>query len=174
MPRGIGAYQADSLRYGGDARGVVVDFGVGAERFEEADASGGTLQLGEIAEADRLRGTGFGARGRVIGCAGFFRDMPSAVTEVALLDDTAHPRRDIGIERLLHSRGPRRVRPVEVARVIGTGRHAVAAPEAALGHLTHDSGARIHVDGVLRADADAWRFVAALLAEHRDEASVHL
>ena len=101
------------------------------------------------------------------------RRMPAAVTEVAL----SRPRRACAarrrVERLLHAGRPRRIAPVEVARVIGAGRHAVAAAQAALRHLADDARGRIHFHRVAAGrHRHAGRLFFALLAHHRDEGGV--
>ena len=65
--------------------------------------------------------------------------------------------------------GPRRIPPVEVARVIGAGGHAVAAAQTTLRHLHDDAGGLIDFDGLLRADFDAGRFVLAVHAQDGNE-----
>src|SRR5437879_2769613 len=61
-----------------------------------------------------------------------------------------------------------------LAGVVRAGGHAVAAAEAALGHLADDAGGRVHVHCLLGADADARGFFAAMLAEDGDEGGAAL
>ena len=110
-----------------------------------------------------------GARGRAGRRLGVLRRLQSMAAEAALLDDAARPRRDLGVERLGELARPVRIPPVEGARVVGAGRHAVAAAEAAHRDLRDDARGGIDLDGVLRADGSAGRLVAALLAQHRHE-----
>src|SRR5260370_2776374 len=171
--RRIGGF-ADPLLFG-----AVINLGIGVDGFQQAEAVGilrSARDVGgglvEVAEADGLSGAGLRAGGDVcrqtVGLGYLFGGVPAAVTEVALLDHSAHTRRDVGIQGFLHAGGPCRIPPVEIARMIGAGHHAVAAAEAALRHLFDDSSDGVDVDRLLPADADA-RSVPAMLAEHRDE-----
>ena len=132
-----------------------------------SDATG-LVGVGQVAE-DEWRG--WGRLPRRPGCSptgavsslplgrGFLpRGMQPAVAEVALLDHAAHTRGDVGIQRFFHSCGPLGIPPVEVPGVIGAGRHAVPAAEAALRDLADDARRRIDLHGILRADGDARAF----------------
>src|SRR5208283_432632 len=132
----------------------------------------------EIAEAQRAGGAGFHASRNVIGRIDFalaggggflLRGVPAAVAEIAFLDHAPHARRNVGVERFLHAGRPCRVPPIEIARVVRAGDHAIAAAQAALRHLADDAGFRVHVHRLLRADVYARRVVAALLAEDGHE-----
>src|ERR1035437_4143346 len=165
--------------------GVVIDLGIGPERFEHTEAVRIARALGgfggrivQVAEVDGAAGASLHAGRDVIGGVDFglavghglgFGGMPAAVAEVALFDHAAHARRDVRVEGLFHAGGPGRIPPVEVACVVGAGGHAVAAAEAALGHLADDSGGRVDIHRLLRADADARGVLAAMLAEDGDE-----
>src|ERR1017187_7238689 len=165
--------------------GSVVNLGVGAQLLEQPEAVGALRGLGglaggvvEVAEPDSAGGAGLHASRHVIAGLNLFHagrrgalfsGMPAAVAEVALLDHAAHTGRDVGIERLLHAGGPHRVEPVEIARVVWAGRHAVAAAETAFGHLAHDAGPGVDVHCLLRAHAGAWRMFTTMLAKHGHE-----
>src|ERR1019366_9223937 len=95
--------------------------------------------------------------------------MQTRVAHVALLHDAAHPRCHSRIQTLLHARGPRRIPPIKIARVIRARRHAIAASQAALWHLHHDPGGLVHFDGLLRAYLHAGRVVFAVHAHNWDE-----
>src|ERR1017187_9405502 len=165
--------------------GPVVDFGIGGERFQHTEAvrkvgaaSGFGGRVVEVAEVYGAGGAGLDAGRDVIrrvdgGVAvgnGFgLGGVPAAVAEVALFDHAAHARSDVGVEGFLHAGGPGGIPPVEVACVVGAGGHAVAATEAALGHLADDAGGGVDIHRLLRADADAGGILAAVLAEDGDE-----
>src|SRR5450759_750352 len=164
---------------------VVIDLGIGAERFQHAETVRKARALGglggrsvKVAEVDGARGASVHAGrdvirrvdpGLAVGNGFGLGGVPAAVAEVALFDHAAHARRDVRVEGLLHAGGPGRIPPVEVACVVGAGGHAVAATEAALGHLADDSGGRVYIYRLLRADADARGVLAAMLAEDGDE-----
>src|ERR1019366_741249 len=186
-----GGYGGGGARLGGARNlahpvllGTVVDLGLGADFLEQPEAvavfgglGGRAFGLVQIAELDGSGGAGLDARGYVIDgldaapIGGGLLDggMPAAVAEVALLDHAAHAGRHVGVQSLFHAGGPGRVPPVEVARVVRASRHAVAAAEAAFGHLAHNPGGRIDFDGLLRADGGAGRILAALLAQDGHE-----
>src|ERR1019366_6120559 len=165
--------------------GMVVDLGIGAERFQHAETVRIARALGgfggrivQLAEVDGARGASFHAGGDVIrrvdlilavGNGFGLGGVPAAVAEVALFDDAAHARSDVRVEGLFHAGGPGGIPPVEVAGVVRAGGHAVAATEAALGHLADDSGGGVDIHRLLRADADAGGILAAMLAEDGDE-----
>src|SRR6266545_1199261 len=86
---------------------LVVNLRIRFDRFEQPEAvrilrsaSHVARHVVEIAKPDRLRGAGFATGGRVLGkslaAAGLLGGVPAAVTEIALLDDPAHARRDVG------------------------------------------------------------------------------
>src|ERR1035437_6222597 len=165
--------------------GVVIDLGIGAERFQHAETVRIARALGgfggrivQVAEVYGAAGAGFHAGGDVI--RGFdlilaigngfgLGGVPAAVAEVALFDHAAHARSDVRVEGLFHAGGPGGIPPVEVAGVVRAGGHAVAATEAALGHLADDSGGGVDIHRLLRADADAGGILAAMLAEDGDK-----
>src|ERR1035437_137001 len=165
--------------------GVVVNLRIGAERFQHAETvrlvrAAGRFRgrIVQVAETDGSVGAGFHAGRNVIRGVDFgltigngfgLGGVPAAMAEVALFDHAAHARGDGRIEGLFHAGGPGRVPPVEVAGVVGAGGHAVAATEAALGHLADDSGGGVDIHRLLRADADAGGILAAMLAEDGDE-----
>src|ERR1035438_7989887 len=141
--------------------GVVIDLGIGPERFQHAETVGLVSALGgfggrvvEVAETDGAVGAGFHAGrdvirgvdfgltvGRSLGLGG----VPAAVAEVAFFDHAAHARGDVRVEGFFHAGRPGRIPPVEVAGVVGAGGHTVAATEAALGHLADDSGGGVDI-----------------------------
>src|ERR1019366_2910505 len=95
-------------------------------------------------------GIGLSSGGR-----GFLGGMPASMTEIAFLHHPAHARSYAGIQSFLHARGPGWIPPVEVAGMIRTGCHTVAATEAALRHLADHARGRIDVHRLLRADMHA-------------------
>src|ERR1035438_2272561 len=163
----------------------VIDFGIGAERFQHAEAVGKVGALGgfgggvvEVAEVDGARGASFHAGrdvirrvdcGVAVGYGFGLGGVPAAVAEVALFDHATHAWSDVGVEGFFHAGGPGGIPPVEVACVVGAGGHAVAATEAALGHLADDPGGGVDIHRLLRAHADARGILAAVLAEDGDE-----
>src|ERR1035437_370712 len=164
--------------------GTIVDLGLGADFLEQPETGAVFGGLGgrafgtvQIAELDGPGGAGLDARGHVIdglngapvGGGALDGGMPAAVAEVALLDHAAHARGYIGVEGFFHAGGPGRVPPVEVTRMVRASHHAVAAAEAAFGHLAHNPGGRVDLDGLLRADGDAGCILAALLAQDGHE-----
>src|ERR1022692_235230 len=165
--------------------GPVVDFGIGGERFQHPEtvrkvgaASGFGARIVEVAEVYGAGGAGFDAGrdvirgvdcGHAVGDGLGLGGMPAAVAEVALFDDAAHAGSDVGVEGFFHAGGPGGIPPVEVACVVGAGGHAVAATEAALGHLADDPGGGVDIHRLLWADADAGGILAAVLAEDGDE-----
>src|ERR1017187_3412617 len=165
--------------------GVVVDLRIGAERFQHPEAlrlvsalCGFGGRIVEVAELDGAVGAGFHAGGNVIRGVDFglavshrlsLGGVPAAVAQVAFFPHAAHARRDVRVEGLFHAGGPGGVPPVEVAGVVGAGGHTVTATEAAFGHLADDSGGRVDIHRLLRADADAGGVLAAMLAEDGDE-----
>src|ERR1035441_3560505 len=170
--------------------GAVVDLRIGGERFQHTEAvrkvgaaSGFSGRVVEVAEVYGAGGAGFDAsrdviRGVDCGVAvgdGFsLGGMPAAMAEVALFDHAAHARSDVGVEGFFHAGGPGGIPPVEVACVVGAGGHAIAATEAALGHLADDAGGGVDIHRLLRADADARGILAAMLAEDGDEGGAAL
>src|SRR5579872_6069985 len=98
---------------------AVVDFGIGAEAFEQPETvrilarlSHFTGAVVQVAETDGAGGAGLHAGGDIIagldvvlaGSSGaLFGGVPSAMAEVALLHHAAHAWRHIGIESLLHA-----------------------------------------------------------------------
>ena len=126
----------------------------------------------QITEEDGPRRTGLGA-GRLVG---IFLDLfltllvglvPGQLVameaEAALFDDTAHARRDIGTEVFFHALGPDRIPPIEIARMVGAGSHAVATAETTGVDLADDAGLLAVVGGRSRADRYT-RGVALVLA----------
>src|SRR5690242_5890353 len=102
--------------------GPVVDLGIGAELFEQAEAAGLGGPDVEVAELDGAGRARFHAGGHVIGRLevapalrgrAFLCRVPTAVTEVALLDYAAHAGSHGRIERPVHPDRPRRIPPVE-------------------------------------------------------------
>src|ERR1019366_2184511 len=163
----------------------VVDFGIGGERFQHPEAvrkvgaaSGFGGRVVEVAETDGSVLAGLDAGrdvirgvscGHAVGDGFGLGGVPAAVAEVALFDHAAHARSDIGVEGFFHAGGPGGIPPIEVACVVGAGGHAVAAAEAALGHLADDPGCGVDIHRLLRADADVGGILAAVLAEDGDE-----
>src|SRR5579871_3376542 len=159
---------------------LVVDLGTGAEFFQKPEAAAlrRVFKIVQIAEPNGAGRARFHTRRHIVRGIEIapalrrrarFRRMPAAVTKVALLDYTAHPRRYRGIERLFHTRRPRRIPPVEVPRMIRAGGHAVAAAEATFRHLADNPGSRIQLHRLLRANAHAGGILSALLAQHREK-----
>src|ERR1017187_468473 len=165
--------------------GPVVDFWIGGERFQHPEAvrkvgaaSGFGGRIVEVAEVYGAGEAGFDAGrdvirgvdcGHAVGDGFGLGGVPAAVAEVALFDYATHTRSDVGVEGFFHAGRPGGIPPVEVACVVGAGGHAVAATEAALGHLAYDPGGRVDIHRLLRADADAGGILAAMLAEDGDE-----
>ena len=70
------------------------------------------------------------------------RLLQPVAAEAALLDDAARARRDLRVQRLAEPARPVGVPPVERARVVRAGGHAVAAAQAAHRDLRDDARAR--------------------------------
>src|ERR1039457_7289090 len=121
----------------------VVNLRLGVELLQQTEAlrlprfhgncAGRVVQVAEMNRSCRTR---FGA-GRYIvhrlgiglssGGRGFLGGMPASMTEIAFLHHPAHARSYAGIQSFLHARGPGWIPPVEVAGMIRTGCHTVAA-----------------------------------------------
>ena len=127
---------------------------------------------------NRIRGTSLHAGRNIIGgidlalsCGGrfLFGRMQPRMAQIAFLHHAAHPHCDVRDSGSSPFPRPRGIPPVEVARMIRTRGHAVAAAQAALRHLHDDSGGLIHFHRLLRANFHAGRVVLAVHAQDGDE-----
>ena len=99
------------------------------------------IRVEKIAECDGIRGACFHAGGDVSIFRDFFLPLEGRlllgplepiVAEGALFHDAAHTHRNIGVEHLAHASRPFSIKPVKVSHMIGAGRHAVPAADAAI------------------------------------------